>query len=112
MEYLKYWLSAGWGVDEVTRCKYEGRREEYSGCRKEQGSRKGCVNQMKTAVCALESGACGTEWPEGQAGGHSICELPWSSPLGVPGPCAERSLRDFKMEKVVLGKASTQAKAV
>lgn len=33
---------------------------------------KGCVNQMKTAVCALESGACGTEWPEGQAGGHSI----------------------------------------
>ncbi|KAF4021559.1 hypothetical protein G4228_013223 [Cervus hanglu yarkandensis] len=55
---------------------------------------------MKTTVCALESGACGTEWPEGQAGGHSICELPWSS-RSAHGPVAdaEPGDRDPALEK-------------
>lgn len=61
---------------------------------------KGCVDRMKTTVCALASGACGAERPEGQAGGHSICELPWSS-RAAHGPVAdaEPGDRDPALEK-------------
>lgn len=63
---------------------------------------KGCVNQMKTAVCALESGACGTEWPEGQAGGHSICELPWSSRYVYRDPALKKPQGLQEMERLSL----------
>lgn len=61
---------------------------------------KGCVDRMKTTVCALASGARGAERPEGQAGGHSLCELPWSS-RAAHGPVAdaEPGDRDPALEK-------------
>lgn len=72
---------------------------------------KGCVNQMKTAVCALESGvrnrvAGGPGWRSFHL--RTALELP----LGVAGPCAEEASGTSRNGKVVLGKASTQAKAV